>query len=196
MIRAIKKKEFAMRWLAVVCAIWASQGAAQVTNYEADGNLESTFDVGCVPLSKLSNDYSPADLAGGVIRCFKDGQDDRAFELIVTMQLRTAFDTLRVEDTTAHQAGQVMMLEIQYAAGDAFGPRMQEAVARFGDSGSPRHNALCAQMAEVGPPTHSPRYMVQHGMAAFTEREGDRLLDDFDPEESWEILLEEYLQCG
>ncbi len=184
-----------MRWLAVVGMLWATQGAAQVTNYEADGNLESTYDVGCVALSELSNAYSPADLAGGVIRCFKDGQDDRAFEMIVTMQLRTAFDTLRVEDTTAHQAGQVMMLEIQYAAGEAFGPRMQDAAAQFGDSGSPRHSALCAQMAEFGPPSHSPRYMVQHGMTAFTGREGDGLLDDFDPVESWEMLLEEYLQC-
>jgi len=184
-----------MRWLAVVGLIWATQGGAQVTNYEADGNLESTHEVGCVALSALSNDYSPADLAGGVIRCFEDGQDDRAFELVVVMQLRTAFDTLRVEDTTAHQAGQVMMLEIQYATGDAFGPRMQEVVARFGDSGSPRHTALCEQMAAFGPPSHSPRYMVQHGMSAFTGREGDGLLDDFHPEESWEVLLEEYLQC-
>lgn len=185
-----------MRWVLGLAMIWATSGAAQVTNYEADGNLESTYDVGCVALSELSNDYSPADLAGGVIRCFEDGQDDRAFELIVTMQLRTAFDTLRVEDTTSHQAGQVMMLEIQYATGDDFGPRMQEAVTRFGDSGSPRHSALCAQMAAFGPPSHSPRYMVQHGMSAFTGREGDGLLDDFGPAESWEMLLEDYLQCG
>ncbi|MFY0662023.1 MAG: hypothetical protein JXR15_16130 [Shimia sp.] len=88
------------------------------------------------------------------------------------------------------------MLEIQYAIGDAFGPRMQEAVARFGDSGSAKHSPLCTQMADFGPPTHSPRYMVQHGMTAFTGREGDGVLDDFDLVESWEVLLEEYLQFG
>ncbi|MFY0662022.1 MAG: hypothetical protein JXR15_16125 [Shimia sp.] len=53
-------------------------------------------DVGCIAISALSNNYSPADLAGGVIRCFEAGRDDRAFELVVVMQLRAAFDTLRV----------------------------------------------------------------------------------------------------
>ncbi len=180
----------------VIAGIFAAGGAwAQVNNIEADGNLAPTYDVACQPTDALRDDYSPADLAGAVVACFTDGQDDLAVDMFLVMQMRGVYDSLRVIDQSAHQAGRVLQIEMAQTAGAEWEPRMRAAFDRFGPTGGARHAALCKQMEAKGPPTHSPRYMVQHGIKAFSGQDGDGLDPDFDAEVSWERVLDEFMDC-
>lgn len=173
----------------------ATPVVAQVTNHAAEGNLEATYDVPCLEISKIRNEYSPADIAGGVRACFREGKDDQAVEMLVVMQLRAAFDIRRVKDRTAHQAGRVLALNLHNAGGATWEQRMSRAFERFGAAGSKRHEQLCAVQKQVGPPTHSPRYMIQHGMGAFTKDAGDGLVKGFDAKSAWADVLKNYLKC-
>lgn len=180
----------------VMAGVLVAQGAlAQVIDVQTDGNLAPTYDLGCVAAQDMRRDYSPADLAGAVVACFEQQQDDRAVEVMFVMQLRGVYDSLRVADETAHQAGKMLKIEMAQKAGPEWEVRMSEAFARFGEVGGANHVALCEQMEAEGPPTHAPEYMVQHGMQAITGREGDGLVPGFEPQVSWERVLDEFMDC-
>lgn len=185
-----------MKKILAVLAIWGTASFAQVTSFEAEGNLESTRHVNCVVVSKLKPKDSPADIAGAALRCFKKGEDDRVVELIIALQTRAAFDTRRVLDATAHGAGSVLALNVANAAGVLWDRRMDAAFERFGETGSERHKQLCQDMLGSAVPGHSPRYMVQHGLDAFSGQTGSSLKEGFDAKAAWQDVLSTYLQCG
>jgi len=170
--------------------------AAQVTNVESEGNLAPTHDVQCVTIKEAKNQFTPADLAVAVVRCGKQKQYDKAIELFILMQLRSVYDTKRVEDRTAHQAGQVLALQIRNALGKSRMDKIAAANDRFGGNGSPRHNAFCAEVKRTGPPNYHPTYMIQHGMSAFTGRKGNGIVKGFRPQKVWSDLLANYMKCG
>lgn len=175
--------------------LFATPLAAQVTNYEAEGNLEPTHDVGCIALEDVQPDYSPADLFLGVYQCQLQQDYDTALPLMLLGQIRGAFDAQRVSDRSAPQAIQVMLINLANAGGEPWQTGMQAAFERFGGTGSEGHTALCDFARSSGVPQHSPRYMIQHGIKAFTGQEGDGLVDDFDAEAAWDDVIHGYLKC-
>lgn len=185
-----------MRWFVALVLIYAGSAAAQSINYETEGNLAPTHRVGCVPLGEAENAWSPADLAQGVLACFKSRQDDAAVDLLILMNARGIFDQARVADRTAHQGLQVLSLQIGQAAGRKWEPRMQSAFQRFGGAGSERHKAMCRFLRSSGPPSHSPRYMIQHGMRAVLGQQGDGLVEGFSPDDEWRSVLSGYANCS
>ncbi|WP_289041255.1 hypothetical protein [uncultured Aliiroseovarius sp.] len=86
---------------------------SQVTNFSTEGNLQPRYDPPCLTLDEVQNDYSPADLAVSLRKCFVAGDfvagdDVKAAELLILLQLRGEFDRKRVKDETAHGAYQVL----------------------------------------------------------------------------------------
>jgi len=60
----------------------------------------------------------------------------------------------------------------------------------------PKLKAYCTRVRKIGPPDYYPRYMVQHGMRAFTGRKSPRgLVRNFNAEKAWEKSLDTYLHC-
>lgn len=57
--------------------------------------------------------------------------------------------------------------------------------------------AVCKDIQRIGIPTYHPRYMIQHGMGAFTQKTaGDTgLVADFDTATAWKKSLDTYLHC-
>jgi hypothetical protein len=168
---------------------------AQVTNYETEGNLEVTHDIGCVDSGGLKNVYSSADLYKGLAKCIKDGAYERGVLLFVLAGVYGRYDTLRVADQTAHQA--TTMLRMTY-----FDSSDQSKKLAFFDKlkvalGTPEGlKAICSEVRKIGAPTYFPRYMIQHGLGAVlgdTSKGG--LIDSFDSESAWEKSLDSYLHC-
>ena len=131
---------------------------AQVLNIETPGNLAPTHKVGCVDLAGAKAEYSPADLALGVLACAKRGDYDKAVDLFIVMQLRAVYDSKRVKDKSAHQAGQVITMQIRETLGPRKMQKLEAALKVFGGNGSPRHQALCREMKRMGPPDYHPAY--------------------------------------
>lgn len=57
-------------------------------------------------------------------------------------------------------------------------------------------NEICQAIRKIGFPKYYPKYMIQHGIQAFKEKEGNGLIEKFDSQESWNLALKEYLHCG
>lgn len=185
-----------MRLAVVLAMTMATGAAAQVTSLEAPGNLAPTVDPGCVTLAGADTRLSPPDLALGVLACVGEGKFDAAADLYALMLLRTAFDVARVADATAHQAGDVLSMQVGQGLSDADRTTLGEALARFGDPAAPQRPALCQAARDAGAPQHDPSWMLQHGMGAFLGGQGDGLVKGFDPDTAWDEILRTDLSCG
>lgn len=182
-------------FVAMNCFAEETVSRPRIRNYEAPGNLESKNDLACVGPDKLESKFSPADLYKAVPACIKQGRYQEGAILFALAGTYGRFDTLRVIDESAHQALTILKM---YAMG-AMSPDQQSA---FRDSvgktiGSPDGlAAVCKEIARIGPPNYYPRYMVQHGMRAFTQTEADDgLLKDFNTAAAWKQSLDAYLHC-
>jgi len=181
--------------LIVITTVQVSHLGAQVSHLESEGNLESTIPVGCVPLAEIRNAHTPADIYGGVSACLSEKRYQHAAELFAMAGVFGRFDMLRVKDRTAHQA--VTVLNMNALAGlneegrQAFNRALQSGLVQDQDNLA----RICALIAEIGIPSYYPRYMIQHGMDAFTGVEGDGLDEDFDPRKAWHGALDKYLHC-
>ncbi|MCF6234488.1 MAG: hypothetical protein L3J36_15505 [Rhodobacteraceae bacterium] len=182
-------------WL--LCLANAGMAVAQnVQNYTAPGNLAPTRDPGCIPYAQADNTLTPADLSLGVLACAAQDNYRDAVDLLVLMQLRAAYDSERVADPSAGQAGAVLALNVSQALGEARMLKLEAGFANLGDTGSPWHGAFCSQMQDFGVPEYFPGYMIQHGMRAFTNSGEDPLVAGFEPQVVWQELLASYLECS
>ncbi len=178
-----------------MAAALASSAVAQVVNRETEGNLAPTRLLGCVPAAQADVMLNPADLAESVLVCFSEGQDDRAAELLIMMQLRARFDAKRVADKTARLGGQVLSLTLSERAGPQWADRIKPAAGALLRPGSKRFREFCALMRRQGPPQYHPDYMIQHGMNAFLSSNEEELVAGFDGEREWSDAVDNYLRC-
>lgn len=179
---------------ALVCTIGSNAGA-ETRNYEAPGNLESTYDIGCPDASKLSNKYTPADLYRAVSKCAEQGAHKEGAFLFALAGVYGRYDTFRVADATAHQAVTVLLMQ-------AFARLSKEKKIALKDGiknalgNAEGRAAMCKDVVRIGPPNYYPRYMIQHGMDAFLKKgPSDGLVKDFDAEAAWQKSLDTYLHC-
>lgn len=166
-----------------------------ILRYETPGNLESKYDIGCVGAEKLENKFAPTDLYKAMLKCIEGGNYKEGVFLYAVAGVYGRFDTFRVADKTAHQAATVALMK-------TLGPVDKDRQAGFKDSlfktlGNPEGlAAVCKEIIKLGPPNYHPRYMVQHGMGAFTQSgSGDGLVKDFDRTIAWKKSLDTYLHC-
>lgn len=168
---------------------------AQVTNYETEGNLEVTHDIGCVDSGGLKNVYNSADLYKGLAKCINDGAYERGVLLFALAGVYGRYDTLRVADPTAHQATTVLRMtyfdSLEEARKLTFLAKLKETL------GTPDGlKRVCSEVRKIGAPAYFPRYMIQHGMGAVSDDTSKGgLIDGFDSESAWEKSLGSYLHC-
>jgi hypothetical protein len=61
---------------------------------------------------------------------------------------------------------------------------------------SKKLSAICTRIRQIGPPDYYPRYMVQHGIQAFTGfKTPNGLVPNFDARKAWTESLTSYLHC-
>ncbi len=179
-----------------LAAMAASGAAAQVTTLEAPGNLAASVDPGCVSMAGADVRLSPPDLGLGVLACVGEGKWAEAANLYALAFLRAEFDTRRVEDASAHQAGEVLSMQLGESLTDNDRAKLGEALAAFADPTAPQKTAFCRAAMAAGVPQHDPSWMIQHGMGAFLGSQGDGLVKGFDAESAWALVLREDMSCG
>lgn len=167
----------------------------QIISFKTPGNLESDNALKCVGAENLGSKFTPADLYSAVPICARQGKYSEGFFFIALAGTYGRFDTLRVSDKTAHQAVTVLLMQ---AFGDMTPDERDELQKIINKTtGNPDSLASTCQLIErIGPPTYYPRYMIQHGMAAFTSNStDDGLVKDFDAAAAWKLSLNSYLHC-
>jgi hypothetical protein len=167
----------------------------KVLNFNAPGNLESTADLGCIALKDATNRHNPADLFRASGACVTAHRPEDAARLFALAGAYGRFDMLRVADRTAHQAILAIRSEIFGELPEADTEALTAALQKImGDAALKQ--ALCADVARIGAPTYAPRYMIQHGMGAFTGSQGDGLIEKFDAASAWNTVLTSYMKCA
>ncbi|WP_461587785.1 hypothetical protein [Winogradskyella sp.] len=169
--------------------------AQKTINIEAEGNLESTKPCDCVEISEITNAHNPADILHGMGKCIEEKEFYKAARLFAIAGVYGKFDSYRVKDKSAHKALYVLqqntMLKVAEEDKNVLIAELQKTLKEE----SEELKEVCKAIRAIGMPNYHPTYMIQHGMQAFLQTEGDGLVEDFDAEASWQLALSTYLHC-
>lgn len=172
-----------------------SEQNGRVTNYRAEGSLASTQTIGCIPLVKAKNSFTPPDLYLGVTECIAKGNYDFAASLFALAGIYGRFDAERVTDKSAGQAKTVLVMNTFANVPQDKKTQFNEALNRIAKNPESLEK-LCGEVQKVGIPHYYPSYMILHGIKTFTGNPNDgTLLKDFDPQKVWANLRRAYLHC-
>jgi hypothetical protein len=181
--------------LLLICGI-NNIHAQKNISIEAEGNLESPNPCGCVELSEVTNEHNPADILNGMGKCIELKDFEKAAKLFAIAGVYGKYDTYRVKDRSAHQALLVLQQNILLNLNEKDKKKMISNLNKLLEKGSEELNSVCQDIQKVGIPKYFPRYMIQHGIQAFTKKEGNGIVEDFNSKESWTLALKNYLHCG
>ena len=170
--------------------------AQEIQTIEAEGNLESPNPCDCVELSEITNEHNPADILTGMGKCIEIDDFEKAAKLFAISGVYGTYDTYRVKDKSAHQALLVLQQNIFMNVDEDDKNSLLNNLKKTLEKGSDELNEVCQTIREIGAPAYHPRYMIQHGIQAFMDNEGDGLVEEFNEEESLELALTNYLHCG
>ena len=151
--------------------------------------------VKCYSPEQLTNTMTPVELYGSAATCMTQEKFSNAFVVYGLASTFSKFDTMRVIDVTSHDAPAVL----KNAAFSAVPPDKRTAFQKYA---GPLFNdkvavaKLCKDIATVGYPRYYPRYMVNHGLQAFTETlNGDGIVQQFNNIDAWKETLSTFLHC-
>lgn len=185
----------AVAWTFVGCTNQSQNTHGQIVNYETKGNLQGSTPVECVEIGKVTSLSTPADIYSAVVKCIDAGEYERAVYLYALGGVYGRFDTLRVSDSTAHQAVQVLQINNFGRLTKEQNETFKKVLLANAETGSKQFTTLCSKIRRVGYPRYFPTYMIQHGMNAVLGSDNAGINADFDPEKAWEEALTGYLHC-
>jgi len=170
--------------------------AGNITNVRIEGSLAATRQLDCIDLSAVAGDQTPPDLYTAVLKCITQGDYQRAARLFFVASVYSRFDAQRIVDRSAGAGGQVLILRTFASVS----PEQKQLFSKAIDTltKDPQNfQAWCLDIKRLGPPKYFPRYLILHGLNAFT---ADRplenaLLPDFDLEANWARVLETNVRC-
>ncbi len=171
------------------------KSADMFVNLEAPGNLQSNAPLGCIDLSTVTNKSTPADIYPGVAKCIQSGDYKKAGQLFALAGIYGRFDILRVSDSTAHQAIQVLQMNNFKSLTEKQREEFIKSITIYSNYNSIELLSLCNEIKKKGAPGYYPAYMIQHGMGAFVGSAGNGIKSDFDAAKSWRESLQNYLHC-
>lgn len=165
-------------------------------SYTAKGNLEVTKPIKCIELNTLNNKHTPADIFTGVSECIKKDDVKRATRLYALALAYGRYDQLRMIDKTARQA--IRVLQYQHIkTSNEFRLKFKEEIKNHSaaNKNSEEFISLCRDIKKIGKPDYHPRYMIRHGISAFTGKTSG-IAKDFNEEETWNKIYSGYLKCS
>ena len=168
-----------------------------VTNYRAEGNLEPTQYLSCVGLDSLKNTYTPPDLYTGVAACVKQKDYERAIDLFKLAGAYSFYDAQRVSDKTAAQGRTVLIMQLFDGFTEEEKLGIQKAFNAQTESNDKSLQLSCERIKKIGKPNYFPKYMILHGMNAFTGNPYENaLVANFDQKQQWGLVVKNYLHCS
>ncbi|XDD47313.1 hypothetical protein AB3N60_04290 [Leptospira sp. WS39.C2] len=168
--------------------------SSQIKNYESKGNLASSYSLKCSTISELFNYYTPADIFPAVRDCIEKGEYENASYLQAAAGVYGRYDTLRVEDRSAHQAIRVLQINILGTIEQEKLKAYQEYFQTNVMTSNEKLLYVCQSMNALGKPTYTPNYMIAHGISSFSDKD-HWMVKNFDPEKAWNSAIDSYLHC-
>lgn len=154
-------------------------------------------------MASLDGSQTPEQLYRGVAACLRRSEPDAAVLLFSLAVAYGRYDTLRVADPSAHQAGSLLRLVALQRLNEPQRQALSRGLAAgLSDTGS--RPDLCATIERIGPPTYRPDYMLNHGEAglrrglsgASANLPNASLVPNFDGDAAWNQVLDGLLRCS
>lgn len=167
-----------------------------ITNIRAEGSLAPTQQLACIDLKDVTAEQTPPDFFTAVSSCIAQADYDRAARIFLVASVYSRFDAQRINDKSAAGGGQVMIIRTF----EKFTPEQRQTFGMAVDrlTKTPENfQAWCSNIKRLGPPKYFPRYLILHGMAAFTNPTplANAMAPDFDLEANWARVLETNVRC-
>jgi len=160
----------------------------KITRVETQDNLKATNKLVCSDINALKPSYTPADLFNGVLDCITQDNYGNAAQFYLRAKMYGRYDTMRVADSSAHQAISVLKLKIA----NSINKQQQELFDKAFKRLAANQDNYCKKI--VPKPNYYPRYMIQHGIKAIIGTKTG-LVKDFDEDEAWRKVYSDYLRC-
>jgi hypothetical protein len=172
-----------------------SETNGNITNTRAEGSLASNNNIGCIEISNVKNQYTPADMYKGVAVCMEQGNYEWAYKLYAMAGLYAKFDAERITDETARQASTVLIINTMSPIAKEKRDKLMEVQSVI--LKSPQElSKLCQQVQKVGMPNYYPSYMIFHGVKAFMGNPNiGALKENLDLNVVWKDSQKSYLKC-
>jgi len=167
-----------------------------VTNVRVEGSLAAAQDLACISLSEAKPSFTPPDLHTAIAKCMSKSEFAKAAQLFMLAATYAQFDAERISDKTARGGVQVLMMKTFSGFSKEQKEEFSRAFNQLAQDPS-ELQATCSEMSRIGPPTYFPRYLILHGMNAFTSSSPlDNALDPhFDAAGTWSRLQDTYARC-
>lgn len=163
-----------------------------VIDYALPRNLMPTHVIGCFSMDKASNTWTPADIFPAMRKCITRSNYSDAVDLFTMATSYGRFDMARVADRSSWNAMQV--LQMQYMQDVT--PAQKAGFNKAAEAMLQNRGQICSELKTLGPPEYVPKYMLEHGMAAFTGTlENGGLVENFNAQTAWANVLHDYVHC-
>lgn len=164
-----------------------SNGAV-VTEVKFAGSLQPNFDLGCISINDVSNNFNPPALIYAAKKCIQQDQHAKAWALLATANGYAYYDMKRLADRSTHGARTVLTMN---AFADLTNAQTEKAqkISRELQSDPERVKAYCAELTKLGPPTYEPMWAILHGIGAYQEPRSGHYLTNVNAPAIWEEVL-------
>lgn len=167
-----------------------------ITNIKIEGSLAPTQSLDCISLSEVKATYTPPDLHGAMMKCINIEKYDSAVMLFLLAGIYSRFDAERIVDRSAKAGGRVLIIRtFEKISSEQKALFAKRSNALWNDTSE--RQELCENVKRIGIPTYFPKYLVLHGLNAYTSKNPleNALVSDFNSQAIWDGLLDTYLHC-
>lgn len=161
---------------------------AEITEVQFAGSLQPNFDLGCIPIKDVTNQFNPPALIYAAKKCVQKEQYTMAWILMTTGNGFAYYDLKRLADKSTQGALMVLFSRVL----SDLTPAQNEKAAKATDeflSNPEQVKSYCTELTRIGSPAYDPQWAILHGIGAYKEPRNGHYLTNVDTKVLWEEVL-------
>lgn len=161
---------------------------AVFTEVKFAGSLKPNFELGCIPIGEVTNQFNPPALIYAAKKCIQQEEYSRARALLTTGMGFAYYDLKRLADRSTQGARTVLTMNAFADLTNEQREKAQKSIKEI-ESDPEQVRAYCAELTRIGPPTYEPLWAILHGIGAYQEPRNGHYLTNVDTKALWEEVL-------
>lgn len=158
---------------------------AVITEVKFAGSLQPNVDLGCVPISEVTNKFNPPALIYAAKKCIQQAEYSKAWALLTTGTGFAYYDLKRLADRSTQGARTVLMMNA-FADLTNAQREMASKISKEIEKDPQQVQEYCGELSRIGPPTYEPQWAILHGIGAYQEPRNAHYLTNVDTKALWE----------
>ena len=161
---------------------------AVITEVKFAGSLQPNFDLGCIAIGEVTNQYNPPALTYAAKKCIQQERYAQAWALFTTSNGFAYYDLKRLADRSTQGASAVLTMNAFTDLTDAHREKLSKTFKEI-QTDPEQVKKYCTELTRVGPPTYEPQWAILHGIGVFQEPRNGAYLMNVDTKALWDEVL-------